>query len=200
MQEVYIWIAADMEEQPSYKSCYLIAESFSDLIDRMSREDRRDSNEKTDIIETIRLGNTGRVRHHLLSGVNVDEKDENGESMLIIAAKHCWPRLVALLIEFGAEPDIRDESGYSALHWSCMNHSIDCARELLRANVDINVGDKEGRTPLMCSMRNHSYRLAYFLLEHGADVRRVSKHGETAADLCFHSPLRDRIIRASQGQ
>jgi len=48
----------------------------------------------------------------------------------------------------GADPNTRDDSGYSLLHWSCQEGFIDVIELLLRFGADVNAQDDEGFRPL----------------------------------------------------
>ncbi|MEI7606969.1 MAG: ankyrin repeat domain-containing protein [Rhodospirillaceae bacterium] len=65
--------------------------------------------------QSVTLGIEAVVRYHLKNGQNVDSRDEMGRTPLIIAAAKGHTKICSILLEAGANPDIRDCSGFNAL-------------------------------------------------------------------------------------
>jgi ankyrin repeat protein len=63
------------------------------------------------------------------------------------------------LLEKGANPNARDEEGFTPLHYASFNGCASVAKLLLDSGADPNVGSKEGWTPppLGCKQRLHRY-------------------------------------------
>ena len=51
------------------------------------------------------------------AGTPVDAVDEWGRQALRVAARHCRPASVRHLLERGADPNLRDADGLTALEW-----------------------------------------------------------------------------------
>jgi ankyrin repeat protein len=75
------------------------------------------------------------------------------QSPLAIACKGGNAKLTALLIEVGANLEMRDEDGETPLYFAARNGHVDCIEELLKdpkRKADVNVQDTvNGYTPLM---------------------------------------------------
>lgn len=82
-------------------------------------------------------------------------------SLLHMAAGHCNSKMVALLLEYGAQPEYADSDGRTALHVATESG---CARLLLEAGARPNVADKTGARPL----DGATPATRRVLLEHGA--------------------------------
>ena len=107
--------------------------------------------------------------------VDVDVKDEDGNSSLHWGATKGHKEVVELLIDQGADLDSKDESGMTPLHVA-KNKAI--AELLITKGADVNEANKMGETPLDLAGFNvgdHTYDLR---LKHGG------KHGSihTAAE------------------
>ena len=63
----------------------------------------------------------------------------------------CYPvpnaKLAAALLRYGADPNLRDDSGNTPLHYACGSCDVATARLLTRAGADTTVENGDGRTP-----------------------------------------------------
>jgi ankyrin repeat protein len=71
-----------------------------------------------------------------------------GWAPLLFAARQNAKAAALALIEVGADRNIRDPDGLTALNIAVMNQHYDLAVALLDAGADPNVGDRTGMTPL----------------------------------------------------
>jgi ankyrin repeat protein len=55
---------------------------------------------------------------------------------------------VALLLEAGADPDLQDKIGDTALHYAAREHKSEAVDLLIEYGADINITNKAGQTPL----------------------------------------------------
>ncbi|KIH88116.1 hypothetical protein SPBR_06333 [Sporothrix brasiliensis 5110] len=67
-------------------------------------------------------------------GFDVDTENHDGKTVLMHAAKNGVDQAVGLLLAFGADTDLLDRSGRSALHHAVETKSLEVARKLLDAN------------------------------------------------------------------
>ncbi len=87
---------------------------------------------------------------------------------------------VRLLLERGADPNLRNLSKASALMYAV--DDPDKTRLLLDRGADPNARSDEGQTPLLIAAAGHANARAVvqLLLDHGADVKMTSPTGGTA--------------------
>ncbi|KAK6804778.1 hypothetical protein RDI58_002562 [Solanum bulbocastanum] len=105
--------------------------------------------------------------------VDVNEKDDEGETPLLHAAREGHTATVRYLIEQGADPAIPSASGATALHHAAGNGHIELVKLLLSKGVDVDLQSEAG-TPLVWAAGFGQEKVVKVLLEHhanaGADV------------------------------
>ena len=57
--------------------------------------------------------------------------------------------MIKLLIEYGADVNVKDAHGDSLLNNLIVNNNIELINLLLQNNADVDTRDNDGRTPLM---------------------------------------------------
>ena len=85
---------------------------------------------------------------------------------------------VKLLLEHGADINIKENYGWTALHMACRycneDSSIECVKLLLEHGADVNAKENDGWTALHLACRycneDSSIECVKLLLEHGADI------------------------------
>ena len=114
------------------------------------------------------------------------------------------PQVVRLLIERGADPNVRgddDEHGESPLHWAASSDDVDVARALLAGGADIELPGGSIGTPLDNAIGYGCWHVAELLAQRGA---RVEKLWHAAAlgrldileDLLADAPEQDAVSQA----
>ena len=78
-------------------------------------------------------------------------KDVTG---LQIAASFGLAKIVRLLLSSGADVNVKDRDGWTALHWAAQNGHSAVVQLLLEKGADINAKDQDGRTALYWAAQN----------------------------------------------
>lgn len=149
-------------------------------------------------------GSVGGVRLAILAGANVNERWPQGKTTLIwtcaVARSDDHGRIVKLLIESGADPNMEDENGFRALSWAPIRGRIDIVKSLLAAGADVNAQAQNGWTALMAAAQGGHPDVVRLLLENGATLETRDENGKTALDLAArfgHSEVVE-LLRASR--
>jgi ankyrin repeat protein len=130
----------------------------------------------------------------LKRGANVDHQDGNGETVLHIAARDTYPRIIEVLLNVeGIKTDVRDNSGATPLHHaarSFMSQSDKIIGLLIRNGADCEAKNKDGETPLHVAIACDKLANVKALVVNGAKVEEkdgrdrtcltiAARHGES---------------------
>ena len=86
-------------------------------------------------------------------------------------------------IDAGVNVDLKDEIGFTPLHYVASIGQKEIAEYLIEKGADVNAKDKDGATPLhYAAPSTKSTTVVQLLLEKGADVNAKNKDGATPLD------------------
>lgn len=107
-------------------------------------------------------------------------------SVLSIAAQEGNEAIFEFLLENGADVNLENKYGSTALHATAEYFtSTQIARYLIDKGVDVDKQDYRGVTALHQAVSASNLDLVQFILEHGADVSLTTTKAETALDWLF---------------
>ena len=88
------------------------------------------------------------------AGASVNARSRNGLQAAPIqsAAAGGHSRIVKMLLEHGADPNIREQGGYTPLHAAAQNGNEEMIRLLLYNGADLTLQGDDGKTPLDLAM------------------------------------------------
>lgn len=128
--------------------------------------------EHWELINAVQMGDASEVLYLIQKGSDLDIRDHQGSSPLIIAAKNGHLDIVTMLLENRADPNIRDMNGKSALLWACEKGYYSLVIRLLDNNADINVLDKNNAGVFMWAVYGGNLNIVTYLHENGADIHQ----------------------------
>ena len=139
------------------------------------------------------------VQFFLEMGVNIDNVDSNGRTALMLASKAGHEEIVEtllsarangsqdghsrvgqILLKGGADPNIQEKDGRSALMYASQNGHSEVVQILLKGGADPNIQEKDGRSALMYASFNGHSEVVQILLKGGADPNIQEKDGRSA--------------------
>ena len=88
------------------------------------------------LAHAVQLNQLAAARELLQARANVAVKDGNGSGLLHSAVLNNRVQMVALLLEFGANPNAADADGLSPLYWAEFSAQSDVAGLLAAAGAD----------------------------------------------------------------
>ena len=149
--------------------------------------------EKTpNIWVAARDGNLEIVKKHIINGVDINAKDNEGDAPLHTAVAMGEEEIVKYLITNGASLNIKDNIGRTSLHWAAFGGSKEITELLIAKGADVNAKtfNKTGISgviPLHYAAYKGHKEIAELLIAKGADVNAKDDTGETPLDVTFHS-------------
>ncbi len=163
----------------------------------------------TQVLDALRLGDRRRVEQLLKRNPKVAHATGSGGiTPLMYAALYGDMPSARLLLEMGADPNVRNDAGATALLWAVDDPAM--TRLLLERRADPNVRSLDGRTPLLVAAgRVDASEIVNALLDHGADkgtapsagtagvaaAQRVSVREDTAPAPPLKRPAAPRSVR-----
>lgn len=134
------------------------------------------------------FGDWPTIQKFLDCGYDVNHVNSQGRTLLMDCAVCYWPQGVRKLLEFGANPSIKDKNGQTALFYAtcynivCYDETIDY---LIEYGANINEVDNEGNTALLAiaDQEIDGDRTHCDLIGRGIDVNIRNKAGETALSI-----------------
>jgi len=138
-----------------------------------------------ELVSAVNAGDDVRVRQLLSVGVDVDCRDSDGATVLMLASHAGNLRLVMDLLEAGADVNATDERGWTALAKSTYNPDMkrgfaEVAQALINAGANVEAPIGYGVRPLMMAAGYGETAVVETLLQAGADVTARNEGGLTA--------------------
>ena len=139
------------------------------------------------------------VQFLLDMGVNIDVVDSNGRTALMLASKagheeivetllsmrasgsqdgHSW--VGQILLKEGADPNIWNKDGATALMYASHNGHSEVVEILLEGGADPNIQKKDEATALMYASQNGHSEVVQILLKGGANPNSWTQNGATS--------------------
>jgi uncharacterized protein len=133
------------------------------------------------IHDAARRADIGVVANLVKGGADIDERDADGSTPLIIAALSGKTALVNTLLMLGADVKVRNDRGMTALHAAAFSGDLESLKWLQAAGADLNdAANKFGVTPLIVAAEDDRRAVVSYLIAYGADLEITERHGYTA--------------------
>lgn len=127
---------------------------------------------------------------------DVDAQDGSGWTPLMIASSIPeGDALVDLLLGKDADPNVKTNSGQTALHFAASKSHLDTARKLIAKKATTRVKDKRGQLPLHRAAAVGNVPITQLLLENRSPVNASDVDGLTALHHGVWLIDLDRVVR-----
>ena len=154
-----------------------------ELLDRGVNVNIEDHDGRAPLICAAESGHTGAVRALLERGANVNSIYRDGGTPLVVAIQGgASPRIIRMLLENGADPNIPNVYTSSPLHMAARhsNDDTEIARDLLQFGADVDARGWNGRAPLQMAAKTNNITHLQLFLDRGANIDAQSHDGATA--------------------
>uniref|UniRef100_A0A914DN02 Major sperm protein n=1 Tax=Acrobeloides nanus TaxID=290746 RepID=A0A914DN02_9BILA len=129
----------------------------------------------------------------LKHGADIEHQNTEGETCLMTASSRNNIEVVCYLLEKGADSNIKDKYGRTALFY-VVNENKLIVKLLLEHGADIEHQNTKGVTCLMYASYNNRIEIVRYLLKKGADVNRKDKNGSTALHYAARNKNDNKLI------
>ncbi|ORY49280.1 hypothetical protein LY90DRAFT_457116, partial [Neocallimastix californiae] len=144
-------------------------------------------NENLNLINECKNGNIKEIRQLLKNNIDVNIKNEYGDSPLTIACEKRNFEIIKYLIKKGAKINVTNSTGSSPLNILCKEKSKDILEitleiidYLLKKGAEINYKDENGLTPLLIACYFNNKKVLKMLLSFNeADINIKNNYGDS---------------------
>jgi hypothetical protein len=113
-------------------------------------------------------GYLGIARFLVDAGVDVNVRDESGDTALMYSAWNGHAEIARALLERHADANLQNRDGWTALMHAAMNGHLNVVRVLLRSGAQVNIRNHNGDSALVLAARNSHSHIEQALIESGA--------------------------------
>jgi TIR domain-containing protein/ankyrin repeat protein len=136
-------------------------------------------NENNELLSAASSGDIATAARLLGQGADVDTKNNQGDTPLMLATKSGKIDTARLLIEKGANIEAKNNVGETALVAACTAGNADIAQLLVEKGAATDARDDSGATPLMYAGLGGNVAIIDLLLAKGANLNAADDKGET---------------------
>lgn len=132
-------------------------------------------------------------------GVDVNKRDESGNTPLIYACMKNARDVVKLLLDNGADVNLGNQQDHMPLHFAAETGNSEIITLLTDAGADINCTDMNGVTPLMVmAQRGKTDAALKFMQNPDIDIKMKDNDNHMAIDYATSAGLRELVKALSQ--
>lgn len=147
-----------------------------------------------DLLQGAQEGNVALVKRSIEQRADLDIKNTEGETPLILAAWYGSPEIVSLLLESGANINAQDNNGYTAIAKAAslgVGRHYEIVEILIQACANLNLKTKEGKSPFLLAMLNGHYDLGKVIRNAGAKEEQIFLGKDADKELLAASAIGD---------
>ena len=134
------------------------------------------------LIRASAYGHIDMVKKYIEDGADVNAKNDDGNTALMMASYNGYIKVVRLLLKKGADVNAKDNNHNTALIGASINGRTETVALLLENGADVNMKDDDGMTALSAASEAGETEVVRELLKNGADVNVIDDNEYTALD------------------
>ena len=126
-----------------------------------------------------RYGNIEILRELIKYKADLNLREENSETPLLVAASNGHLDVVKELLQQGVDINQKNNNNTNALMRASQNGHLEVVIELLKNGANINDKNIDGYTALTCACINGNCKIVHELINHKADINSKTNEGFT---------------------
>ena len=130
-----------------------------------------------EMLDAVNNDDERSVAELLKRGMDVNTVGPNGDSVLMVAARHGKPGMVKTVLDARPRINVRNAFGETALMLAVFQGHTEVVRQLLTRGAEVN---HSGWTPLMYAAARDRVEIARILISQGAQPNAQAENGTTA--------------------
>ena len=136
----------------------------------------------TPLIYASYSGNLPLAKFSVINGADINLKDENGTTALIMATTNGNLEIIKYLSdERGLEINAQDDNEKTALMYAAMSGNLEIVKYLVEERrVDMNVKDSQGHNAFMYAIMEGHLEVVKYLIENGTNINDRNRYNSTA--------------------
>lgn len=142
----------------------------------------------------ITKGDDGALEVFQRLGINPNQKDQDGQTMLMYAASSGAEKVALGLIKHNANPHMQDMTGNTALHWAVAMGKLRMVEILLYYGADPNAKNKAGQSAFALSVIKADSAIARRLMDYGADISNMDNVGNTPLHKAVAAKAKENVL------
>ncbi len=148
------------------------------------------------LFASITAGADNITKYLLQLDINVNARNESGESLLHRAVMYNYPgELIKILLVKKANPNIKNTGNDTPIHLAVRWDNSNAIRHLIRYGADINAVNNDGSTALhILGTKNYLFKYADVLMSAGADVNIKNKKDKTILHYAIENDCGGEVV------
>jgi len=137
--------------------------------------------ESAEFVNLCGVGTLQQIEAAIKEGADVNVKNNNGDTPLIMVAEKGNPEAIDMLIQAGADVNAKNSLGYTALMVAARNNeNPEVFDALIKAGADVNAKESFNNTALLFAATEKNAEVVKAFIKAGADVNARNNNGHTA--------------------
>lgn len=99
-------------------------------------------------LKEVRAGNREHAELFIKAGMDINARDKDGSTALMVTSEKGESEMAQLLIQNGADVNANNIDGYTALMYAAYKGNVQIAELLIKNKADVSAKDKDGWTAL----------------------------------------------------
>ena len=137
--------------------------------------------------QAVEAGDVAAIQRLVAAGHSPHKQNEDGDTVLILAARAGQAAAVKALIAAGADTELTDRSGFTALMAAALQGHTDVAKELIKGGAKVDTVEPNGWTALHQAARYGHTPVIQVLLDGGSSLERKTNDGWPAMTVAAYT-------------